>query len=173
MDIMTATFINFQRYVRGLNGDGDENLGLGCDGGEMLSSSMFEEFVVPYYQRCYEAFPGTRGLHMCGKIDHLVPVLAEQLRITRLGGFGFPTSPELLTEWFGGKAVMTGGLNPMLLYSGPKEAIKDHARRYIDAFEACGGYVLQDGNNVCPGTPLANLAAVVEASEQYSGERAS
>ena len=99
---MASLFINFQRYTRDLKGDSYENLGMGCDAGEMLSASMFEEFVVPTYLRCYDAFPGRRGLHMCGNIDHLIPVLAEELEITHLNGFGFPTSPELLAEWMGG-----------------------------------------------------------------------
>jgi uroporphyrinogen-III decarboxylase len=131
---------------------------------------MFEEFVVPYYCRCYDAFPGSRGLHMCGKINHLIPILAKQLEITHLNGFGFPASPALLAEWMGGRTVMSGGLNPVLLLRGPREAIKAECYRYLEAFAPCGGYILQDGNNVAPGTPLEHLAAVVEAAQEFSGQ---
>ncbi len=31
----------------------------------------------------------------------------------------------------------------------------------------CGGFMLGDGANVCPGTPLENLAAFTEAAEEY------
>jgi hypothetical protein len=168
MGIVTETYINFQRYVRDLRGDRYENLGLGCDAGEMLSADMFKEFVVPYYLRCYDAFPGRRGLHMCGKIDHLIPTIAEELEITHLNGFGFPTSPELLAEWMGGRTVMSGGLNPVILLEGPEEAIKRDCLRYLEAFAQYGGYILQDGCNVAPGTPLKNLAAVVQAAEEFS-----
>jgi uroporphyrinogen-III decarboxylase len=36
----------------------------------------------------------------------------------------------------------------------------------MQAFAGCGGYILQDGNNVAPGTPLHHLKAVVEAAEE-------
>jgi hypothetical protein len=169
MDVMAETFIQFQRYVRDLRGDSYRNLGMGCDAGEMVSADMFREFVVPYYLRCYDAFSGTRGLHMCGRINHLIPVLAEDLRITHLNGFGFPTDPKLLAKWMGGKTVMVGGLNPVVLLEGPIEAIKGECYRYMDAFAPCGGYILMDGNNVAPGTPLEHMAAVVEAAEEYAG----
>jgi len=169
MEILVTAFINFQRYVRDLRGGSYENLGMGCDAGEMLSADMFKEFVVPYYLQCYDAFPGTRGLHMCGKIDHLIPVIAEEFKITHLNGFGFPTNPALLAEWMGGKTVMSGGLNPLILLEGPEEVIKRECFRYLEAFASCGGYILQDGNNVAPGTPLENLVAVVEAAKEFSG----
>jgi uroporphyrinogen-III decarboxylase len=168
LDIVTAAFINLQKYIRDLRGDTYEHLGLGADGAEMLSAQMFEEFVVPYYLRCYEAFPGRRGLHNCGRIDHLIPLIAQQLRITHLNGFGFPTDPELLAEWMGGKTVMAGGLNPILLLQGPTEAIKREAFRYLEILSPYGGYILQDGNNVAPGTPTHHLAAVVEAAKEFA-----
>jgi len=124
MDIVTTTCINIQRCVRDLRDDSYENLSLGCDAAEMLSADMFEEFVVPYYLRCYDAFPGVRGFHNCGRLDHLIPVISKELELTRLNGFGFPTNPGLLAQWMGGKTVMSGGLNPILLLDGPGEAIK-------------------------------------------------
>jgi hypothetical protein len=168
MDVLVTTFVQFQRHVRDLRGDGYENLGMGCDAGEMLSPKSYREFVVPYYGRCYDAFPGDRGLHMCGKIDHLVPVIAQDLQITHLTGFGFPTDPQLLAQWMGGRVVMSGGLNPVILLEGPPDAIRRECYRYLEAFASYGGYVLQDGNNIAPGTPLAHMAAVVEASEAFA-----
>jgi hypothetical protein len=168
MDILSTTFIQFQRYVRDLRGDRRHDLGMGCDAGEMLSAAMFREFVVPYYARCYDAFPGQRGLHMCGKIDHLVPLIADELEITHLNGFGFPTDPHLLAEHMGGKVVLSGGLNPVVLLEGPTARIEAETIRYLQAFQSFGGYILQDGNNVAPGTPTAHLASVVRAAEAYA-----
>jgi uroporphyrinogen-III decarboxylase len=171
MGLLADAFIAYQRHVRDLRGDPHQHLSMGCDAGEMLSAEMFAEFVVPYYLRCYDAFPGNRGLHMCGRIDHLVPTIAERLEITHLNGFGFSTDPELLVEWMGGKVVMSGGLSPVLLLEGPTEAIKQASFRYLKTFADCGGYILQDGNNVAPGTPLQHLAAVVDAAKAFGGRR--
>ncbi len=170
MDTLTKAFINLQRHVRALRGDGIAGLYMGCDAGEMLSPALFEEFVVPYYSRCYEAFAGVRGLHMCGRIDHLLPLIANRLAVTHLVGFGFSTDPTLLVRYLGGRAVMSGGLNPVLLLEGPTDAIKRETRRYMDVFAPCGGYILQDGNNVAPGTPLSHLRAVLEAASQSAAK---
>jgi uroporphyrinogen-III decarboxylase len=169
LNVVTTAFINLQKYVRDLRGDTYRNLGLGADAAEMLSPDMFKEFVVPYYLRCYDAFPGRRGLHNCGRIDHLIPLIAQQLHITHLNGFGFPTDPRLLAEWMGGKTVMAGGLNPILLLQGPAEAIRREVFRYLEILSPYSGYILQDGNNVAPGTPTEHLAAVVEAAEEFAG----
>lgn len=101
---------------------------------------------------------------MCGRIDHLIPLLADEMQITHLNGFGFVTDPQRLAEVMGGRVVMSGGISPTLLLQGTPEQVKAECRRYLEVFAPVGGYILQDGNNVAPGTPLANLAAMVEAA---------
>ena len=105
---------------------------------------------------------------MCGAIDHLIPLLADEMKITHLTGFGSVADPNLLAEHMAGRVVMSGGLDPVLLLKGPLDAIKKQTCHYLGVLAARGGYILQDGNNVAPGTPLAHLRAVVEAAEQYA-----
>lgn len=167
MDKVTEAFIGYQRYCRELTGAPLENLGMGADAAEMLSPDMFREFVLPYYRRCYDAFPGNRGLHMCGRIDHLLPLLAEEMEITHLNGFGFVTDRRFLAEVMGGRVVMSGGISPDLLLRGSRDEVKAECRRYLETFAPFGGYILQDGNNVAPGTPLANLEAMVESAAEF------
>ena len=40
----------------------------------------------------------------------------------------------------------------------------------LAALAPCGGLLLGDGANVCPGTPLENLAVFVGAAEEYASE---
>ena len=47
------------------------------------------------------------------------------------------------------------------------DAFSGGVRVALEAMAPCGGFMLGDGANVCPGTPLANLAALTEASEEY------
>ncbi len=167
MRIVTTAFLNWQRYVRNLTGAPHKDLFLGADAAEMLNAQLFREFVLPYYLECYEAFSGERGLHMCGKIDHLLPILADEMKITQLNGFGAVTSPELLAKWLGGKAYMTGGPDPILLWKGSQEKIRKECFRYLSILAPYGGYVLQDGHGLAPGTPLENLHALVQAAREY------
>ncbi len=162
MDKVTTAFINYQRYTRELTGRTMRDLGMGADAAEMMSVGMFREFVLPYYLRCYEAFPGTRGLHMCGRIDHLLSLLTGEMGITHLNGFGSPTDPRLLADVMGGQVVMSGGVDPVLLLRGAPDEVKQECRRYLETFAPVGGYILQDGNNLAPGTPMANLRAMCE-----------
>jgi len=168
MEKVTTAFINYERYTRDLTGRPHRHLGLGCDAAEMLSEQMYRRFVLPYYLRCYETFPGRRELHMCGAIDHLIPLLADEIKITHLNGFGSVADPRLLAKHMGRRVVMSGGLDPVLLLKGPVDAIREQTWHYLGVLATRGGYILQDGNNVAPGTPLEHLRAVVEAAEQYA-----
>ncbi|MCC7354723.1 MAG: hypothetical protein IT330_13330 [Anaerolineae bacterium] len=167
MRTVTAAFLNWQRYVRDLTGAPAKDLFMGADAAEMLKPHLFREFVLPYYRECYETFPGERGLHMCGKIDHLLPLLADEMKITQLTGFGAVTNPVLLAEWLGGKAYMTGGPDPILLWKGSPEEIRKDCFRYLNILAPHGGYVLQDGHGLAPGTSLENLHTLVQAAREY------
>ena len=171
MDKVTTAFINYEKYIRKIIGCSCRGLTMGCDGAEMISKNMFEEFVLPYYKRCYDTFPGVRRFHMCGKIDHLIEILTRQMKITHLDGFGSVTNPNLLAEVMGGKIIMSGGINPTLLLIGETDAIKKECYRYLEIFALCGGYILQDGNNVPPGTRLQNLRAMIDASKEYGAPK--
>ena len=41
------------------------------------------------------------------------------------------------------------------------------ARECLEAIGPCGGYLLGDGANICPGTPLENFRAIMEMAEEY------
>ena len=55
----------------------------------------------------------------------------------------------------------------MLMLNGTADQVKQPAQAALAAMAPCGGFMLGDGANVCPGTPLSNLAALTEASEQF------
>jgi hypothetical protein len=40
-------------------------------------------------------------------------------------------------------------------------------QKYLEAMAPCGGFMLGDGANVCPGTPLASFHAIMQAAEEY------
>ena len=63
--------------------------------------------------------------------------------------------------------LLWGNINPMLMLNGTKAEVKQAARAALEALAPCGGFLLGDGANVCPGTPLENLAALTEAAEEY------
>ena len=67
----------------------------------------------------------------------------------------------------GGRVVLIGNIDPMLIHRGPPERIREVARTIIEKLAPYKGFILQDGNNIPPGTPLENINTLMEAAEQY------
>jgi len=158
---------HFRRVVPGVRGA----YGLAEDSAQVMSAEMFKEFCVPYDNLLYETFGSGladgRGMHMCGRSAHLHQALVEEERITSFNIFGYQVPPQVAAENLGGKMLLWGNVNPMLMLNGSKDEVKAAARECLEALAPCGGFMLGDGANVCPGTPLANLAALTEAAEEY------
>ncbi|MBC7225221.1 MAG: hypothetical protein H5T59_13285 [Anaerolineae bacterium] len=166
MDLVTRSHLRCIAYLAELTGrPPDHPLGqVGADTAELMRAADFREFVVPYYLRLWEAHPGERIFHMCGKIDHLLPALRDDLGIHYLDGFGFPVDRERLAEELGGRVAMRGGMHPVLVLEGPREAIVEEGVAYIRTVGRRGGFILSTGGGVAPGTPVEHMNALVEAS---------
>ena len=138
------------------------------DCAQIMSVHMFRQFCVPYANQLYEAF-GTksRAMHMCGPSTHLHQALVEDLRITAFEAFGHMVEPEVAARNLGGRMALWGNVDPLRILNGSREDVKQTARVALEYLAPCGGFLLGDGANICPGTPLTNLAAFVEASEEY------
>ena len=134
-----------------------------------MSADSYREFVLPYDLRLYRMLGGNggRGMHMCGDSTHLHQVLRDEAGITSLDLFGYQVSPQVAARNLGGKVQLWGNINPMLMLNGTKAEVQAEALAALTALAPCGGLLLGDGANVCPGTPLENLAALTEAAEAY------
>ena len=166
---ITDALIAAQRHFMALDGRSDDGLWLADDTATVMSPKMFREFCVPYTGKLFDTFAatGTRSLHMCGPSTHLHPALIEVLHITSFDIFGYQVEPAVAARNLGGKVLLWGNINPMLMLNGTREQVKEAARTALEAMAPCGGFMLGDGANVCPGTPLENLAALTEAAVEY------
>ena len=167
LQLCTDAHLQCEVHARELCGRRMTNAGYGCDGAEMLSPASFGTFVTPYHERCYRHFGGERALHMCGRIDHLLDILANDWRLDNLTGFGWETSKPKLAATLGGKARMHGGVNCRVLETGTPVDVRAAAFEALESLAPSGGYMLCDGYNLAPGTPLENLQAMVEAAVEY------
>jgi uroporphyrinogen-III decarboxylase len=168
---ITEGLIAAQRYFMEVDPRPRGGYGVAEDAACAMSIEQFREFCVPYTNRLYDTFgersPRGRGLHICGPSTHLHQALVEDLRITSFDLFGYVVEPEVAARNLGGRMHLWGNVNPMLMLNGTRDQVKQAALRALEALAPCGGYWLGDGANVCPGTPLDNLAALTEASEEY------
>ena len=154
------------RRLQGLPLTGDA-YGIAEDSAQIMSSQQFKDFCVPYSRALFERFGRKeREIHMCGDSTHLHQALKEDLKMTSFVLFGYLVPPKVAAANLKGVKMM-GNLNPMPMKDGTPQQIKQAARECIDAIGPCGGFLLGDGANVCPGTPLASFRAIMEAAEEY------
>ena len=145
--------------------------GLAEDSAQVMSAELFRQFCVPYSNILFERFgddvPFGRGIHMCGESEHLHQVLKEELKMNHFDIFGYQVRPEIAAANLGGSALLWGNINPMLMMDGDYQEVKQAAWECIDAMGPCGGFMLGDGANVCPGTPLESFSAIMAAAEEF------
>lgn len=164
---ITDALIEAQRYFLKLDNRAWGGIGGAAeDTATVMSPAMFKEFCVPYTNRLFDAST-SRGVHMCGPSTHLHKTLAEDLRITSFDLFGYQVEPKVAAKNLGGKVLLWGNINPMLMKDGSYQQVKQAALDCVEALGPCGGFMLGDGANVCPGTPLASFHAIMEAAEEF------
>jgi uroporphyrinogen-III decarboxylase len=132
-----------------------------------LSAETYRHLVLPFEKELRFHFDGRLSLHMCGKTDHLLRIFTDDLRIHEFQGFGYEVNLERIGAIMGGKVVLLGNVNPMMIRSGTPKQVKEATRRVIEVLAPLRGLIIQDGNNIPPGSPLANINAMMEAVELY------
>jgi len=132
-----------------------------------LSEEVYRELVLPFEKQLRFNFDGYLSLHMCGKSDHLLSTFLHDLQIHELQGFGYQVDLDYIASVLGGKVVLIGNVDPMLIHSGTPQQIMTACRKVIEKLAPSKGFILQDGNNIPPGTPLVNINAMMEAAEHF------
>ena len=132
-----------------------------------LSAEDYRELVLPFEKRLRFHFDGRLTLHMCGATDHLLQMFVDDLKIHEFQGFGYQVDLDRVASIMGGRVVLIGNVNPMLIHRGSREEVIEATRRVIDKLARFGGLIIQDGNNIPPGAPLENINAMMEAAERY------
>jgi len=132
-----------------------------------LSEEQYRAVVLEEELRLRNHFDGYVSLHMCGKTDHLLKIFTDELHINEFQGFGYQVDLDYISEVMGGRVVLIGNVNPLLLYSGTPEQIRQATKQVIEKLAPKRGFIVQDGNNISPGTPIENINAMMEAAELY------
>jgi len=132
-----------------------------------LSARMYRDLVLPEERRLRFHFDGRLSLHMCGRSDHLLEIFRDDLEIHELQGFGYEVDLDRIAEVLGGRVVLIGNVDPMLIHSGTPEKVREATRVVIEKLAPGKGFIVQDGNNIPPGSPLENINAMMEAAERY------
>lgn len=135
---------------------------------ELLSGEQYREFVLPLHKRLYNEFATSerRGIHLCGHVQRLLPVVRRELGVT-IYDTGFPIDFAQLRKDLGPESTIYGGPRAQLFVGDNPDELVAEAERILGSGVLDGGrFVLQEGNNLPPCTPLANCQAVYDVAKQ-------
>jgi len=136
---------------------------------QMISTKMFKEFLLPAYRKLKAGITTAERIkiHLCGDATRHFKTLRDELGVYEFET-GFPVDFGLLRQQLGPDVLIHGGPNIMLLRDGSPEEARAETRRILHSGICQGGrFVLREGNNLAPYTPLANLQAMYEEARQF------
>jgi uroporphyrinogen-III decarboxylase len=143
---------------------------VGDDGTAQLSPNHVVEFALEPLKKLSE-FIHSQGLkvmaHNCGKADHLLEFWKDDIQIDRYIGFSYLTDKLKIEEILGGEVTIIGGVDTANLHDGTAETVKEDVLKTLKVLKAVPGFVLMDGHNVAPGTPVENLSAVTQTAREF------
>ncbi len=135
----------------------------------LISSSMYRKYVLPIHCQIYDAI-GTRtgrGMHLCGDSTRHFRTMVTELGVSSFDT-GFPVDFGALRASLGPEIEIAGGPHVELLRSASPAEVRAEAERILRTGILEGGrFILREGNNLAPGTPLANTEAFYSAGREF------
>ncbi|MBT3375289.1 MAG: hypothetical protein HN742_23315 [Lentisphaerae bacterium] len=142
----------------------------GSQRGLLMSPDVWDELIRPGEQREYDlvhAYGKHVWVHSCGKIDGLIPRLAD-MGVDVLN----PLQPECMDiaaikDEVGDRMAFWGGINTQqTLPFGTPDEVRAESRRTRDLLSRGGGYIFAPAQDVQGDVPLANLEALLEVARE-------
>jgi uroporphyrinogen-III decarboxylase len=146
-----------------------ERFGYADDSIALISTAMYRDHVLPYHRRVYKALStdGPCGIHLCGDATRHFRTLFEELDVDTFDT-GFPVNFERLRSELGPDVRIWGGPHVELLRNASPLEVREEARRILQSGVLDGGmFVLREGNNLAPGTPLENTESLYHAGRDF------
>lgn len=139
--------------------------GLADDAIQMISTEMYVEQVLPHHKRFAAFLPeAKRMMHLCGDVQRHLPTIASELDI-EVFDTGFPIDFGKLRTDLGPDIWIYGGVPVALLLNGTQQQVYDETCRILASGIMEGGrFLMREANNLPPGVPLDNLAAMYRAT---------
>jgi uroporphyrinogen-III decarboxylase len=171
LEKITQAEIDAEEHTRDIDPRPRGGYALAEDSAQIMSAELFRRFCVPcsntLFERFGDGFRFGRAIHMCGDSTHLHKALKEDLKMNSFVIFGYLVPPKVAAANLGGTTLLWGNINPMLMKDGSYQRVKAAAWECIEEMGPCGGFMLGDGANVCPGTPLESFHAIIDAAEEF------
>ncbi len=132
--------------------------GIADDSIALISLPMYVEHVLPHHQRYCDALfaPKNRTMHLCGDATRHFVCIRDELNV-RTFDTGFPFDFRKMRTELGPDVQINGGPHVELLVSGSPQMVRAETERILRSGIMEGGrFVLREGNNLAPDTPVEN-----------------
>jgi uroporphyrinogen-III decarboxylase len=146
-----------------------DGAGFADDSIAMISTETYREHVLPHHKRMLSVL-GTdkpNWVHLCGDATRHFLLMRDELNIRNFDT-GFPVDFGALRKTLGPDVRIQGGPHIGFLRSAKPLEVCEEVRRIMSTGVLEGGqFVLREGNNLAPGTPLENTEALYFAGKEY------
>lgn len=171
LDFITdATILRIKAYREMLGHDvKPECWGFADDSIQLLSTEMYKEFVLPCHKRLIAGLAGAgpHSIHLCGDATRHFKTIRDELNVKAFDT-GFPVDFGALREELGPDVQINGGPSVQFLMRATPEEVREEVRCILSTGVMTGGkFVLREGNNLSPGIPEANVAAMHAAAKEF------
>jgi uroporphyrinogen decarboxylase len=136
--------------------------------GGMLAHEDYEPFSLAYVRRIVSELSVPTILFTKGGNPWLASIAASGVSAM---GLDWTSDPRRAREIAGGQVALQGNLDPITLFA-PEKAVRESARRVLDAFGPQPGHIFNLGHGILPKTPVETVAALVDEVRTYSSARA-
>lgn len=141
------------------------------------SAATFRELWMPYYRRVnqwiHQHTPWKTMKHSCGAVAKFVPEFIEAgfdiLNPVQCSAAGM--DPRELKSRYGDRIVFWGGgvdTQQVLPFATPQQ-VREQVLERCEILARGGGFVFTAIHNVQAQTPVANMAAMIEAVREFNG----
>lgn len=163
--ILEFTTERILRYGRALVSAGADMIAILEPTGVILSPSQFGQFSGKYVKRILDGLDTIGILHICGDTTHIIPSMCETgaQGLSLDSDVDLPKAMAMLPE----DVVMIGNLDPVAVvaHSTP-EQVRQASRELLAAMSKFPNFVFSSGCDLPPETPMANIAAMIEACRE-------
>jgi uroporphyrinogen-III decarboxylase len=136
----------------------------------LISTEAYVEHVLPHHRRLCDAMSkpaAPRSIHLCGDATRHFVTLRDELNIQSFDT-GFPVDFAQLRQQLGPAVRIQGGPHVELMLRGTPGAIREEVRRILQSGVLRGRrFVLREGNNLGPHTPIDNCEAMYHAGREF------
>jgi uroporphyrinogen-III decarboxylase len=147
----------------------NDNFGYADDSIALISTAMYREHILPHHRRFCDALAGKgpRGIHLCGDASRHFLTLRDELDVQSFDT-GFPIQFDQLRRNLGADVQIQGGPHIEFLLTAAPTAVHEEVRRILTSGVLNGGrFLLREGNNLAPGTPLDNTEAMYRSGREF------